>query len=81
MDTLTPDEIIDCTGLHCPLPMIKARRAIRNIDAGQTLAMTATDHAVVNDVQHWVKQEHHHLVVSQQREDGIYYFLIRKAQP
>lgn len=80
MNTWSVDESTDCTGLHCPLPMIKARRIIRSMQAGQVLEMTATDPAVVSDVRHWVTQEKHELLQASQHEGGIYHFLIRKRR-
>lgn len=81
MKSMNVDESIDCTGLCCPLPMIKTRRAIRGLVSGQVLELTATDVGVVPDVKHWVTQEGHELLQSVQRDDGVFHFLIRKSCP
>ena len=80
MNVIHADKVIDATGLFCPLPMIKVRRAIRTMSPGEVLELTATDEGVVSDVHHWVQQNQHELLCSDRRPDGIFYFLNRKSK-
>ena len=78
MDTAI-DKSIDCKGLLCPLPVVKTRRAIKDMEVGQVLEMIATDPGAVPDMQAWQNQTRHDLLVSEDRGDGTFRFLIRKT--
>ncbi len=49
------DEELDARGLNCPMPLVKARRQIGNLDPGQVLRITSTDRGSVKDFQGWAK--------------------------
>lgn len=74
-----PDLFLDCKGLICPMPVVKTRRAIKQIEVGQILEMIATDPGAVPDMEAWQRQTHHELVSSEERDDGTFRFLIRKT--
>ena len=69
---------IDCTGLNCPLPILRLKKAIDGINAGETLELVATDLSSVKDVAAWSKQTGHVLLESGQAA-GKFRFVIRKA--
>lgn len=73
------DKTIDCKGLLCPLPVVKTRRAIKDMQIGQVLEMIATDPGVVPDMKAWQNQTRHDLLVSEDRGDGTFRFLVRKT--
>jgi tRNA 2-thiouridine synthesizing protein A len=58
---------LDCRGLRCPVPLARVSQAIKNLSAGDTLRVVATDPAFGMDVQAWVKRLGHRLV---ELEDG-----------
>jgi tRNA 2-thiouridine synthesizing protein A len=69
---------LDTSGLNCPLPILKAKRALAGLHSGQVLRIIATDPGSVKDFTAFAKQTGHDLVES--REDsGRFYFLMRKA--
>ncbi len=71
---------LDVTGLICPLPVLKARKAISGIDVGETMTVVATDPASVIDFPHFCQEAGHELV--SQREDGErFVFEIRRGPP
>lgn len=72
------DEILDVKGLLCPLPVLKARRALARLPAGTILTVEATDPAAIIDFPHFCSETGHELVASQAL-DGVYIFRIRKA--
>jgi tRNA 2-thiouridine synthesizing protein A len=73
-----PDVRLDTTGLSCPLPILKAKKAIKRVPAGGTLEVIATDPGAVEDFETFCRVSGHSLVESSQ-QDGVYRFLIRLA--
>ena len=73
-----PDNTLDATGLLCPLPVLKARRALRAVPAGGLLEVLATDPGATNDFEHFCQTTGCELVESGEREGGVLRFLLRK---
>lgn len=72
------DEELDALGLLCPLPVLKARKRLKGMAAGQTLRILADDPAAVIDVPHFCAENGHRLLA--QSEDGTaLVFLVQKA--
>lgn len=75
---MTWDIEIDAIGLLCPLPVLKARKALKSMETGQVLAMLATDPAAVIDVPHFCAEAGHEFVAQTPEADATRY-LIRKG--
>ncbi len=73
----TPDQVLDCSGLACPMPILKTKQAIDALGVGQVLKMIATDPGSISDMEAWTSRTGHTLLESSQ-EDGKYLFLIEK---
>lgn len=71
-------EEIDAIGLLCPLPVLKARKRLKGMEAGQILRLVATDPAAVVDVPHFCFESGNELV-SQTDEGENQIYLIRKT--
>ena len=71
-------EDIDAIGLLCPLPVLKARKRLKGMEAGQILRLVATDPAAVVDVPHFCFESGNELV-SQTDEGETQIYLIRKT--
>lgn len=71
------DHSLDTKGLSCPLPILKARKALSTIVAGETLQVAATDAGSVADFAAFCRTTGNELLESKQ-SDGVYTFLIRK---
>ncbi len=56
---------IDTRGLNCPLPILKAKKALADMTSGQTLKVIATDAGSVRDFQAFAKQTGNELVEQQ----------------
>ena len=56
------DKEIDTRGLNCPLPILKAKKALSDMTSGQTLKIVATDGGSVRDFQAFAKQTGNELV-------------------
>ena len=70
--------ILDATGLKCPLPVLRARKAMKGVAAGGVLEVTATDPGAVADFKSFCETTGDELV--EWREDaGVFLFRIRKA--
>ena len=77
--SVTPDEVLDCSGLACPMPIIKTRKAIDGMQVGQVLKMISTDPGSVSDMDAWTKKTGHELVGSE-NEGGKFIFFIKKTK-
>ena len=71
-------EELDARGLRCPLPVLKARKRLKSLDAGSQLRVIADDPAAVIDVPHFCAEQGHTLE-SQAEENDALVFVIRKA--
>lgn len=69
---------LDCTGLICPLPVLRARKRLKDLPPGGVLLVTATDRAAPRDFDTWCK-ETGHLLLESRDEGGIFRLRIRKA--
>ena len=70
----------DFTGLKCPLPVLKARRAIKDMTAGSILEVTATDPAAELDFAHFCETGGHELLACTRSGEGetlVLRFVIR----
>ncbi len=71
-------EELDARGLNCPLPILKAKKAINNINSGEVLRIIATDPGSVKDFEAFTKQTGHDLIETGE-ENGEFTFLIKKS--
>jgi tRNA 2-thiouridine synthesizing protein A len=68
---------IDTRGLNCPLPILKAKKALADMPSGDVLQVLATDPGSVRDFQAFTRQTGHELVGQSQNGDE-YIHLIRR---
>ena len=71
---------LDVKGMSCPLPVLRAHRALRSLAPGDKLRVLATDRAAVGDFQALCRETGHALV-AQGEEAGVFSFTIRKRDP
>ncbi len=76
---VNPDKKIDCTGLFCPLPIVKTREAIRQMAVGEILEMLSDDPGSDPDMQAWTRRSGHELL-EVSRDGAVFRFLVRKAR-
>jgi tRNA 2-thiouridine synthesizing protein A len=72
------DKLLDARGLNCPLPILKAKKAIADVQGGGTLEVLATDPGSVPDFKAFCEAGRHTLV-EQTETGGVYRFLIRRT--
>ena len=71
------DKQIDTRGLNCPLPILKAKKALSDMQSGQTLKVVATDGGSVRDFQAFAKQTGNELL-DQQTLGAEYIHILRR---
>jgi tRNA 2-thiouridine synthesizing protein A len=71
------DKELDARGLNCPLPILRTKKALTDLQAGQVLKVLATDPGAVKDFQTFSKQTGHELL-SHAEADKVYTFFMRK---
>lgn len=72
------DSELDARNLACPLPVLRAKKAIAELSSGQTLKLIATDPGSVKDFDAFCSQTGNELVSSTE-QGGEYHFLIKKS--
>jgi tRNA 2-thiouridine synthesizing protein A len=72
------DHVLDAKGLNCPLPILKAKKALKEVPVGGTLEILATDPGAVADFQAFARSTGNELLEHSQ-EGGVYRFLLRKS--
>ena len=71
------ETVLDVKGMSCPLPVLRANRALRAMEPGARLRVLATDRAAAADFQAFCKETGHSLLAWSE-EGGVLSFLIRK---
>ncbi len=71
------DKELDARGLNCPLPILRAKKALNDLSGGQVLRILATDPGSVKDFQAFAKQTGNELLESNEAE-GEFTFLLKK---
>ncbi|HEY0884396.1 MAG TPA: sulfurtransferase TusA family protein [Ramlibacter sp.] len=72
------DKEIDTRGLNCPLPILKAKKALADLKSGQTLKVVSTDSGSVRDFQAFAKQTGNELV--EQKTEGVDFIHVLKRR-
>ncbi|WP_345110353.1 sulfurtransferase TusA family protein [Candidatus Villigracilis vicinus] len=78
MEVIKEDQLLDCTGLLCPMPIVKTKKAMNDLQAGQILKMIATDAGSPPDIAAWSRQTGNELLLSTE-ESGKFVFFLKKA--
>lgn len=71
------DKEIDTRGLHCPLPILKAKKALADMVSGEVLKVVSTDAGSVRDFQAFAKQTGNELI-DQQTEGEEFIHVMRR---
>jgi tRNA 2-thiouridine synthesizing protein A len=74
------ETVLDVKGLSCPLPVLRANKALRSLPPGARLRLLSTDRAAVADVQAFCRETGHGLMAWSE-ESGVFSFVIRKKEP
>lgn len=74
------NQLLDCKGMACPLPIVKTKKAIEMMNAGEVIEVHATDKGSLADFKSWSDNTGHQYLGTLQ-DDGILKHFIRKAAP
>lgn len=75
---MNTDKEIDTSGLNCPLPILKAKKALNELQSGQTLKVIATDPGSWRDFEAFAKQTGNTLVSQEKTAANFVYVLQRR---
>lgn len=73
------ERVLDAKGLVCPMPVLKTKKSLDDLEIGQVLDVMTTDPASKSDIPALVKRLGHELIESSER-DMTFFFKIRKRQ-
>ena len=69
------EQVLDTSGLLCPLPVIRTQDAIKSLKPGDTLEITATDPGTMHDIPAWCRV-HGHELLRAAKEGHTYDFIV-----
>ncbi|MFQ3543941.1 sulfurtransferase TusA family protein [Halobacillus rhizosphaerae] len=72
------NKVLDAKGLACPMPIVKTKKAMQEINSGEVLEVHATDKGAKSDLSAWAKSGGHELIKDTE-EDEVLKFWIKKA--
>ena len=73
-----PAQFLDLKGLKCPLPVLRANKALRALETGSVIEIAATDPASAKDFETYCQTAGHGLL-AREEANGVYTFRIRKG--
>lgn len=77
MDTRKYDVSVDVTGMNCPLPILRAKKTLAQMETGQVLQVLATDKNAPEDFAAFCQQTGHELINLFFRDDGVYEIVLK----
>ena len=72
------DQLLDAKGLNCPLPILRAKKALKEVAVGGTLQVLATDPGAVKDFEAFCRQTGNELIESK-AEAKVFSFIIKRT--
>lgn len=72
------DKVLDAKGLACPMPIVKTKKAMNELESDQVLEVHTTDKGAKNDLTAWAKSVGHELL-KHEEENDVLKFWIKKG--
>ena len=69
------DEVLDCYGLMCPMPIVETSRKIKDLKTGQVLEVISTDAGIKEDMPAWCRQTGQEFLGMEEDEETIHVFV------
>ncbi|MFC5402863.1 sulfurtransferase TusA family protein [Cohnella soli] len=76
--TFTANQVLDCKGLACPMPIVRTKKAIEALKPGEVIEMQATDKGSLADIQGWAKNTGHQYLGTLHEGEVLKHY-VRKA--
>jgi tRNA 2-thiouridine synthesizing protein A len=80
---VVPNEVhqtVDATGLACPLPILRAKKALATLSSGEVLCVITTDRGAVSDFQAFCRQTGNELLVQLDETERVTHYLRRRLK-
>ncbi|MUG46498.1 hypothetical protein GNP95_16040 [Paenibacillus woosongensis] len=71
------DKTLDCKGLSCPMPIVKTKKAMDELNPGQVIEVQATDRGSLADIQGWAKNTGHQYIGTIEEKGVLRHYLRR----
>ncbi len=78
IEVIKEDVLLDCSGLLCPMPIVKTTKTMKELQSGQILKMISTDAGSPPDIAAWSRQTGNELLLST-TEGAKFIFFLKKA--
>ena len=75
VEDITPDEVLDCKGLSCPMPILKTKKTIGKMQSGQVLEVQSSDPGTRNDLPAFAKKGGHEYLGEKEDQGFVRFFL------
>ena len=75
IEVIKEDVLLDCSGLLCPMPIVKTKKTIETLQSGQILKMISTDAGSPPDIAAWSRQTGNELLLSTTEGEKFVFFL------
>ncbi|MFX0052134.1 MAG: sulfurtransferase TusA family protein [Candidatus Hermodarchaeota archaeon] len=73
-------KLLDARGLSCPMPVLKSKKALKELDINQILEILATDPGSMADIPAWIRTTGQKLLLSEERGPKDYRFLVKRLK-
>ncbi|WP_291320338.1 sulfurtransferase TusA family protein [Desulfonatronospira sp.] len=70
ISTINADKVVDTSGLSCPMPLLKTKKAIKELASGQVLQVIGTDPGSKNDIPEFGNKDGNEFLGMQDTDDG-----------
>ncbi len=68
-------KVLDAKGLACPMPIVKTKKAINELESGQIVEIHATDKGAKNDLSAWAQSGGHELIKHEEDSDVLKFWI------
>ncbi|MGG4107168.1 sulfurtransferase TusA family protein [Paenibacillus lautus] len=75
---MNADKVLDAKGLACPMPIVKTKKEMKDMEPGQVLEIHTTDQGAKSDLAAWAKSTGHELL-DHQEDGGVLKFWVKKG--
>ncbi|GAK08006.1 sulfurtransferase TusA family protein [Geomicrobium sp. JCM 19038] len=72
-------KVVDAKGMACPMPIVKTKKEMKQLESGDILEVQATDKGALKDFEAWAKSTGHELLQTKEA-DGVLTFHIKKGE-
>lgn len=72
---MSADKVLDVKGLACPMPIVKTKKTMNELESGQIVEIHATDKGAKNDLAAWAKSGGHELLKHEEQNDVLKFWI------